>query len=122
MLSLGLLLGCATPAPEPDPLPEAEAAPPAAEVSPAEAPAPTCPEASGLCLVVQPEDTLVVVDGDEHGMVSSIGEAGARFIPLSPGIHRITLRREGMQTWRTEVTVAQRAEPIVVELEEMAEP
>ena len=76
-----------------------------------------CPDEPGLCLSVTPGDAEIVVDGKALGTVASLGGEGSHFVALAPGIHRITLRREGMGTWRTEVTVGAAAEPIEVELQ-----
>lgn len=73
-----------------------------------------CPSEPGLCLDVVPRDADLWVDGQSLGQVHVV--APQRFLPLSPGIHRITLKSPGKDTWRAEIAVGSRPEPITVKL------
>jgi hypothetical protein len=56
-----------------------------------------------LAIRVQPSDAVVIVDGTEwRGAADDTGEI---LIQVAPGRHRIELRREGFQTFSTEVDV-----------------
>lgn len=73
-----------------------------------------CPSEPGLCLDVVPRNADLWVDGESLGQVHVV--APQRFLPLSPGIHRITLKSPGKDTWRAEIAVGSRPEPIMVKL------
>ncbi len=110
LLTLG---GCGRSSASPAPAPGA----PAPEPATAAAAPVGCPEKPGLCLVVEPAAAELIVDGTSHGAVESLGPPGARFLAVQPGIHLISLRHEGFETWRAEVSLAERPEAIEVELQ-----
>lgn len=74
-----------------------------------------CPDRPGLCFSVVPEDTEIFLNGAGRGRIADLKGRGA-FLPLAPGIYRITLQRPGYATWRAEVAVRAVPERIVVSL------
>ncbi|GMU10293.1 PEGA domain-containing protein [Corallococcus caeni] len=68
--------------------------------------------ATGLRLDVMPEGARVFVDGRAMGLARQLGA----LLPLAPGVHQVSVRLEGHATWRAEVMVGDRPEPIQVTL------
>ncbi|MBN8232754.1 PEGA domain-containing protein [Corallococcus macrosporus] len=68
--------------------------------------------ATGLRLDVMPEQARVFVDGRAMGLARHLGT----LLPLAPGVHQVSVRLEGHATWRAEVVVGDRPEPIQVTL------
>lgn len=95
---------------------EASVPPVVAATTPTPAIAPTCPPAPGLCLTIEPSDTILEVDGEVVGPITSLGETPPHFVPRPPGIYQITLKRPGFVTWRGEVSVRDSPERIDVSL------
>lgn len=95
-----------TQAPVTKPMAQADAAPPK-------------PTVVGPALVfsVEPTDAGVVVDGKDHGTVAELEN---RAIKVAPGLHQVTIRKQGFKTWRAEVTVGESPEAIKVKLEALA--
>ena len=128
-LVLAALIGsvaCAT-SPTPAPTPGAPAPTPGqasadTAAAGAEAQADTtpigCPEKAGICFEVTPDDAELEVNGDKLGVVGALAVGGVVFVSLEPGIHLVTLRRDGYVTWRSEVTVGPVAETMAVTLEQ----
>lgn len=79
-----------------------------------------CPTEAGLCFQVAPADAELEVDGEVLGPIQDLGR-GLVFVEIEPGIHMITLKRDGFVTWRAEVSVAETAETINVTMEEKGE-
>ncbi|WP_223645619.1 PEGA domain-containing protein [Corallococcus sp. EGB] len=79
---------------------------------PAPAAKPERPGVTGLRLDVMPEHARVFVDGRAMGLARQMGA----LLPLSPGVHQVSVRLEGHATWRAEVMVGDRPEPIQVTL------
>ncbi|MFB1481596.1 PEGA domain-containing protein [Corallococcus sp. RDP092CA] len=67
---------------------------------------------TGLRLAVMPDRARVFVDGRAMGLARQLGA----LVPLSPGVHQVSVRLEGHATWRAEVMVGDRPEPIQVTL------
>lgn len=67
---------------------------------------------TGLRLNVMPDEARVFVDGRAMGLARQLGA----LLPLSPGVHQVSVRLEGHDTWRAEVRVGERPEPIQVTL------
>lgn len=102
-----------------------EPAPPSRTIAPPEnaelesdAPAESteCPNEAGLCFSVTPADAQLEVDGNVLGPLGDLGN-GLVFVGLEPGIHMITLTRDGYATWRAEVSIAEAAETINLTME-----
>jgi hypothetical protein len=117
-------IACGSSSPRP-----AEPAPAPARTAPAEgddaqsatpAELAECPTRAGLCFQVTPADAQLEVDGDVLGLIQDLGR-GLVFVEIEPGIHMITLKRDGFVTWRAEVSVAEAAETINVTMEEKQE-
>ncbi|MBN8467307.1 PEGA domain-containing protein [Corallococcus exiguus] len=70
------------------------------------------PVTTGLRLDVMPDGARVFVDGRAMGLARHLGT----LLPLSPGVHQVSVRLEGHATWRAEVMVGDRPEPIQVTL------
>ncbi|MBZ4333373.1 PEGA domain-containing protein [Corallococcus interemptor] len=70
------------------------------------------PVTTGLRLDVMPDRARVFVDGRAMGLARHLGT----LLPLSPGVHQVSVRLEGHATWRAEVMVGDRPEPIQVTL------
>lgn len=75
---------------------------PRTEVAPAPPPAPVPALESGIRFFVDPPDARLLVNGRDLGGVAQLGGGVVR---LAPGLYRVTLRREGFETWRAEVAV-----------------
>ncbi|WP_375758603.1 PEGA domain-containing protein [Corallococcus exercitus] len=67
---------------------------------------------TGLRLDVMPDRARVFVDGRAMGLARQLGA----LLPLAPGFHQVSVRLEGHATWRAEVMVGDRPEPIQVTL------
>ncbi|NOK18008.1 PEGA domain-containing protein [Corallococcus carmarthensis] len=67
---------------------------------------------TGLRLDVMPDRARVFVDGRAMGLARHLGA----LLPLAPGVHQVSVRLEGHSTWRAEVMVGDRPEPIQVTL------
>jgi hypothetical protein len=85
---------------------------------------PTAPDRSaesiGLRLEVLPADAQVLLDGKAIGLAQQIAAGG--IVKVDPGIHQITVRRTGYETWRTELAVRDGVESIHVDLVPVAAP
>lgn len=108
---------CATaPAPR---LPSSEGASPApaqSALAPTPAPSEAPPPPPGLHFDVRPAEAQVIVDGQPVGTAASLRERGGH-VELPPGIHQVVLKLPGYVTWRGEVAVSDRSEPIRVTLD-----
>lgn len=100
---------CAT-APPPPPV---AAAPAAAVVKP-----PKPQAAAGLRLVVTPPDAEVNIDGVARGTAAALAARTGGLVALPAGVHRVSVRRDGYQTWRAEVAVGRAVERIEIRLVE----
>ncbi|RKH64370.1 PEGA domain-containing protein [Corallococcus aberystwythensis] len=67
---------------------------------------------TGLRLDVMPDRARIFVDGRAMGLARHLGT----LLPLAPGVHQVSVRLEGHATWRAEVLVGDRPEPIQVTL------
>ncbi|WP_186002033.1 PEGA domain-containing protein [Corallococcus sp. Z5C101001] len=67
---------------------------------------------TGLRFDVMPERARVFVDGRAVGLARQLGT----LLPLAPGVHQVSVQLEGHATWRAEVMVGDRPEPIEVTL------
>lgn len=74
-----------------------------------------CPPEPGLCLALEPADAELTIEGTAITGVAAAEIAGG-FVPLPPGIYRVTLRAPGRETWRGEIAVGAGPEPIEVVL------
>ncbi|MHB8419205.1 MAG: PEGA domain-containing protein [Myxococcales bacterium] len=106
-----LLAACATPKSAGQPAAAPPAAHPAAEAA---RPAQAAAASSGIRFSVDPRDARIIVNGRDLGTVETLGANGA--LRLDPGLYRVTLRREGFETWRAEVAVRGGFERIQVQL------
>ncbi|MGE6763425.1 PEGA domain-containing protein [Corallococcus interemptor] len=88
-----------------DPWGEASRSPPAA--APVERAVLT-----GLRLAVMPDQARVFVDGRAMGLARQLGA----LLPLAPGVYQVSVQLEGHDTWRAEVKVGDRPEPLQVTL------
>lgn len=79
--------------------------------------APAVPRA-GLRLVVAPADAEVEIDGVHRGLASALAAKTGGVVALPAGVHRVSIRRDGYQTWRAEVAVGAAVERIEVRLVE----
>jgi len=113
-----LLLACTSTATQPAPKPEALPPPPQSSAETAEVP---CPQDAGLCLAVEPIDAEITINGEARGRASDYS-AGGGFLALEPGLYQIMLTAAGYQTWRGEVAVKAKAEPLEVTLERRGDP
>lgn len=68
--------------------------------------------ATGLRFDVMPEGARVFVDGRAMGFARQLGA----LVTLAPGVHQVSVQAEGHATWRAEVMVGDRPEPIQVTL------
>ncbi len=105
------LAGCAS-APPARPAEAPTAAAPAAVAAPA-APAPSSGP-SGLSFQVEPAEAQILIDGKPYGTVATVGNGGV--VPLQPGLHQVSVKCAGYETWRAEVAVRNAVEPIRVTL------
>jgi hypothetical protein len=80
----------------------------------AHAPAPE-KAVSGFRFEVQPPDSELTVDGQVVGPVSSVPMQDGVF-RLDPGVHQMSLKRKGYQTWRAEVALGSQVEALKVNL------
>lgn len=71
------------------------------------------PRKPGVQLVVTPADAEINVDGEDVGPASALPGG---FLDLAPGMHQISIRKAGFDTWRVEVMVRDEAERLTVEL------
>ncbi|MFP2927298.1 PEGA domain-containing protein [Pyxidicoccus sp. 3LG] len=69
----------------------------------------------GLRFDVQPLQAEVIVNGRRVGTVEHLRFDGG-LLALPAGIHQVSIRHPGHVTWRAEVTVGDRPEPIRVTL------
>jgi hypothetical protein len=69
----------------------------------------------GLKIDVQPGDAELIIDGQSYGRVADI-HAPNGVLSLKPGLYQVSLKREGFQTWRAEVTVGEKSELLRVAL------
>ncbi|MEW5737938.1 MAG: PEGA domain-containing protein [Myxococcota bacterium] len=113
-LGLGLLLwGCPKQVPTSE-LGEADAG--VAEISvPDKAPPTAAPTGPGLVLTVEPNDAELLIDGTSYGPVSQLQTENGK-LALKPGIYQVALKRAGYTSWRAEVTVTEKPEPLQVSL------
>lgn len=117
--AIALCLGCAAhaPTPVPDAKPDQPVAPLPDSVdksSSATIPA-RGPSEPGLRFTVEPGDASIAVDGVAVGKVSDLAASGG-FLRVKPGLHQVSLKREGYVTWRAEVGVHEAPEPIEVSM------
>ncbi|WP_158625233.1 PEGA domain-containing protein [Corallococcus terminator] len=68
--------------------------------------------ATGLKFDVMPESARVFVDGRAVGFARQLES----LVTLAPGVHQVSVQAEGHSTWRAEVMVGDRPEPIQVTL------
>ncbi|RKH06029.1 PEGA domain-containing protein [Corallococcus sp. CA047B] len=68
--------------------------------------------ATGLRFDVMPEGARVFVDGRAVGFARQLES----LVTLAPGVHQVSVRAAGHATWRAEVMVGDRPEPIQVTL------
>ncbi|MBK7860351.1 MAG: PEGA domain-containing protein [Archangiaceae bacterium] len=66
----------------------------------------------GLKVLAEPSDAELVIDGQSYGKVSAMPGA----LSLKPGIYQVSLKREGYETWRAEVSVGEKTEQLTVTL------
>jgi hypothetical protein len=69
----------------------------------------------GLKIDVKPADAELVICGQSYGRVADL-RAQNGVLSLKPGIYQVSLKREGYQTWRAEVTVGEKSELLKVEM------
>ena len=70
---------------------------------------------TGFRIEVEPPEAELTVDGQVLGPVNAVLlEAGV--LKLEPGIHQVSLRLKGYQTWRGEVALGNQVEPLKVSL------
>jgi len=70
---------------------------------------------TGIRIEVDPPDAELTVDGQVLGPVTGVSlEAGV--LKLEPGIHQMSLKAKGYQTWRGEVALGNDVEPLKVSL------
>ena len=58
----------------------------------------------------------LILDDEPRGRLDEIGRGGKLFIGLAAGIYQVTLRADGYETWRTEVSVQEKLETVEVSL------
>jgi hypothetical protein len=81
---------------------------------PAPAVAPGPAESTGLSFATDPADAEIAIDGRSYGKVADLPRNG--FVPLQPGLYRVSLSHAGSSTWRAEVAVRSGIELIHVTL------
>jgi len=69
------------------------------------------PQGPGIKLVVHPDGAEVIIDGELLGSIT------ADALTLSPGLHQITISKDGYKTWRAEVAIKDEIETLRVTLE-----
>jgi hypothetical protein len=69
----------------------------------------------GIKIDVQPQDAELVIDGQSYGRVADMHVANG-VLSLKPGLYQVSLKRDGYQTWRAEVTVGEKSELLQVAL------
>ncbi len=72
-------------------------------------------ETPGLKIDVKPADAELFIDGKNYGSVAKLSEATG-VLSLKPGVYHVSLKRDGFQTWRAEVSVGEKTELLHVEL------
>ena len=70
---------------------------------------------TGFRLDVDPSDSELTVDGQVLGPVSQVALTEG-VLELAPGVHQMSLKRKGYQTWRAEVALGSTVEPLKVNL------
>ena len=70
---------------------------------------------TGFRLDVDPSDAELTVDGKELGPVNAVTLTDG-VLALDPGVHQMSLKRKGYQTWRAEVALGNDIEPLKVSL------
>jgi hypothetical protein len=73
------------------------------------------PQITGIRIDVEPPDAELTVDGQNLGPVSQVPLSDG-VLKLEPGLHQMTLKRKGYQTWRGEVSLGNTVEPLKVSL------
>jgi hypothetical protein len=69
----------------------------------------------GLKIDVKPGDAELTISGQRYGRVADLRVPNG-VLSLKPGIYQVSLKREGYQTWRAEVTVGEKSELLKVEM------
>ena len=77
--------------------------------------APPPKQLSGFRLDVDPSDAELTVDGQVMGPVNGVPLTDG-VLQLDPGVHQMSLKRKGYQTWRAEVALGNQVEPLKVSL------
>ena len=77
--------------------------------------APPAKQLTGFRLDVDPADAELTVDGQRLGAVNSVPLTDG-VLALDPGIHQMSLKRKGYQTWRGEVSLGNQVEALKVSL------
>lgn len=77
--------------------------------------APPPKELSGFRLDVDPSDAELTVDGQVMGPVNAVPLTDG-VLSLEPGVHQMSLKRKGYQTWRAEVALGNQVEALKVNL------
>jgi hypothetical protein len=70
---------------------------------------------SGFRLEIEPVDSELTVDGQLVGPVSAVPTEDGVF-RLDPGVHQMSLKHKGYQTWRAEVALGSQVEALKVNL------
>lgn len=115
MLACAACASAPRPPPAPAPTPGPTGAPDPAMVLPEVAP----PARAGLQLMVAPPDAEVEIEGVLRAPAAGLAAKDGGFVPLPPGVHRVSVRRAGYHTWRAEVSVGTAVERIEVTLTPM---
>ncbi|MCP3143550.1 peptidase associated/transthyretin-like domain-containing protein [Pyxidicoccus xibeiensis] len=79
-----------------------------------EAPRPPQADGPGLRFDVLPPRAQVIVNGRLVGTAEHLRSAGG--VLLLPGLHQVSIRHPGHVTWRSQVAVGERLEPLQVTL------
>ncbi len=70
---------------------------------------------TGLRIDVDPPDAELTIDGQVLGAASGVSlQSGV--LKLEPGVHQLSLKAKGYQTWRGEVSLGSDVEPLKVSL------
>ena len=72
-------------------------------------------DAPGIKIDVQPPDAELLIDGQSYGRVAEMKVPNG-VLSLKPGLYQVSLKRDGYQTWRAEVTVGEKSELLKVAL------